>query len=470
MSVRQHPENNLLKTGGSKLNKQILYAFAPSSLNERGITQLDDKRLTRFMKLAALVLLVTLVAASNVFAQVPYQRLVRKFATPELGIPNPSGLAFSPAAGALLVTPSPGTAVLITVTMVPDTAGSATMATVVPNPVNMAFDGKFNSLLFFDASTDELIEIKAGANGRPEPSPGAMTRFNARPFVVRQAQGMTLDPATGDLFFLVVPAQPAVPRIVRIIPHPQDRFASPVVSDIVLNSLRQSQLRGIAFNPSDGHFYIMSPAEQKLYEVTPKGEVLSTRDLLPFALGDVQNMAFAPSGDQTDDPAIMSLYIADSGLSSKQGLGDITELSLTQPEVLNLSAITIQASLVRTTLTSQWSPPSPDPSGVAYIPSSNHLLISDGEVEEMSIFDGANVWEATLSGSPVQEFSTHPTFSDEPTGVAYNPGNQHLFFTDDTGTRRVYELDPGPDGTYGTSDDIITSFKTGDFGNSDPEE
>ncbi|MCI0692430.1 hypothetical protein L0337_10560, partial [candidate division KSB1 bacterium] len=451
------------------MSKQILRALCPSSLNKRAITQLDHKRLSRFKKWVVLALLFALAAGSNALAQEPYQRLVRKFETPELGIPNPAGLAFSPAAGALLVAPSPGTVDLSIVILVGDLAGSATVATAVSNPVNMAFDGKFNSLLFFDAGTEELIEIKAGANGRPQPSPGAITRFNAQPFVVKHAQGMTLDPETGDLFFLVVPAQPAVPGIVRIVPNPQDRFASPVVSNIVLSSLRQYQLRGIAFNPSDGHFYIMSQAEQELFEVTQKGEVLTTRDLSAFGLGDVQNMAFAPSGDQTDDPAVMSLYIADSGLSSKQGLGDITELSLTQPAVQDLSAITAEASLVRTVLTSQWSPPSPDPCGIAYIPSSNRLIISDSEVEEMSIYAGVNYWEVTLASSQIREYTTYPAFSDEPTDVAYNPNNRQLYFSDDTGTRRVYELNPGSDGLYNTSDDIVTSFKTGDFGSYDPE-
>jgi hypothetical protein len=141
---------------------------------------------------------------------------------------------------------------------------------------------------------------------------------------------------------------------------------------------------------------------------------------------------------------------------------------LTRPDIHDLSGITENVTLVQTILTSGWNPPSPDPAGGAYIPSSNHLLICDSEVNEMSIYEGVNVFETTLSGGQVAEFNTL-SFSDEPTGVAFNPNNQHLYFTDDTGTRSVYELDPGPDGFYGTSDDIITSFSTGDFGSNDPE-
>ncbi|MHA2282672.1 MAG: DNRLRE domain-containing protein [Promethearchaeota archaeon] len=430
----------------------------------------NKNQLTYSTGYVRLIFFLIIVIGSEIFAQNPYQRMVQKFETPELGIPNPAGLAFSPAADALLVTPSSGTADLIIVTFTRDIADSVTVATTIVEPVNMAFDGNFNSLLFFDASLEELVEIEAGENGRPKPSPGNITRFNAQPFNVKKAQGMTFDPATGDLFFLVVPAPPAVPRIVHIIPDPRVRFNNPVVSNIVLNSLQGSQLRGIAFNPNDGHLYIMSPTEQKLYEVNENGEVQTTRDLSSFELGNVQNMAFAPSGDQTDDLAIMNLYIADSGLSSQQGTGDITELSITQPDQLDFSAITAPGSLVQTILTSEWSPPSPDPAGAAYNTATGRLLISDSEVNEIpALFTGVNVFDATLLGGLSGTFTT-TSFSNEPTGVARNPANGHLFFSDDN-QKKVFELDPGPDGEYGTPDDLPATevVTTSGFGAGDPE-
>ncbi len=201
-----------------------------------------------------------------------------------------------------------------------------------------------------------------------------------------------------------------------------------------------------------------------------------------LGIANPAGLAFSPVANAliVDDPAVMNLYIADSGqpsstqkpgsarVSSGPGLGDVTELSLTQPAVQDLSALIVQASLVRTVLTSQWSPPSPDPSGIAYIPSSNSLIISDGEVGETPLFRGVSVWQTTLSGRQIEEFST-TSFSDEPTGLAFNPRNRHLFICDDTGPRSVYEVDPGPDGLYDTTDDIVTSINTGDFGSYDPE-
>jgi uncharacterized protein YjiK len=388
---------------------------------------------------------------------------------PELRIVSSAGLAFSPAANKLLVAPVRANADRIFATVIPDLNGAETAATAIVDPANMALDDKSNRLFVFNASIEELVEIKVEGNGLSDLSMETITRFNAKPFQVKEAQGMTFDPETGALFFLVVPAPQAGPRIVRVIPDPQHRFEVPVVSNIALSSLQRSHLHGIAFNPGDGHLYVMSPAEQELYELSKDGEILSVRDLSPFELRDVQNMVFAPSGDQTDDPTINSLYLADLGPSSGQRLGYVIELSLTEPKVLDLSAITVQASLVQTILTSEWSPPSPDPHGAAYIPLSNSLLISDAEVDETRFFRGVNVWQTTLSGSQIREFSTIP-FSDEPTGLAFNPRNRHLFISDDAGPRGVFEVDPGPDGLYGTPDDKITSFSTSEFGSDDAEE
>jgi hypothetical protein len=129
-------------------------------------------------------------------------------------------------------------------------------------------------------------------------------------------------------------------------------------------------------------------------------------------------------------------------------------------------------------------PRSPDPAGITYLSNSNKLLISDSEVNELfpgAVYTGVNLFLTDLLGSLDSTLTTYDpsasppiTFSNEPTGVAFNTtpddsGNHHLFFTDDTGMRGVYELDPGADGFYNTLDDIITSFDTGAIGGTDPE-
>ena len=131
------------------------------------------------------------------------------------------------------------------------------------------------------------------------------------------------------------------------------------------------------------------------------------------------------------------------------------------------AAVAGQATLVETIETSQFG--SPDPAGITYIASSDSLLISDSEVDEMlALFTGDNLFEITLSGFLLNAFSTLSFPSAEPTGVTFKPSNGHLFFSDDD-AKKIFELDPGPDGFYYTSDDIVTSFDTRDFLSFDPE-
>lgn len=131
-------------------------------------------------------------------------------------------------------------------------------------------------------------------------------------------------------------------------------------------------------------------------------------------------------------------------------------------------ATSLQASLVNTIDTSLWSPNSPDPAGLEYLASSNTLIVSDSEVEEMpAYFQGLNVFESSLDGTLENTYST-TLFSNEPTGVAVNPTNGHLFFSDDN-KKKVFEVDQGADKIFGTSDDTVTSFSTSSFNSNDPE-
>jgi hypothetical protein len=130
-------------------------------------------------------------------------------------------------------------------------------------------------------------------------------------------------------------------------------------------------------------------------------------------------------------------------------------------------AATVNATLVATVQTSQLSPPSPDPAGIAYISTRDRLLISDSEVEEMAIFSGVNLFEITRSGA-LTDTGVTTAFTNEPTGVTFNPVDGHLFVSDDN-QDQIYEVDPAADGRYGTGDDVVTSFGTSVFGNADPE-
>jgi uncharacterized protein YjiK len=430
-----------------------------------------------------MAILISFILITTTFAQLDTAsvRQVRYIETDELGITSPAGLSFSFGANTFHVltgAESSRTSVADIFLLSPteDLIGSLRITDAIKGPNYMAFDNESNRLLILKSNSNLMIELKVDSDGNPDPS--TLTRHNVQHFGIQNPQGMTVDPDSGHLFIL----DSIGPHLVRIEPSPDGGFDSALISQVDLQPTGLFDPRGLALDPTTGHLHILSPLKQELYELTQGGQIVAIRDLSGLGLSDLQGMVFAPSGDLTDDLMEVSLYIADTGSSSLHdqrtsllNSGRIIELSLIQPKVFKsmavepmlLEASITLGSLVQTIDLSQFSPPSPDTAGITYINSSDTLMFSDSEVNEMNIFTGDNLFEMTLSGNLIDTFTTI-SFSNEPTGVAYNPFNEHVFISDDN-AREVFEVDPGPDGYYGTPDDIINSFDTLAFNSNDPE-
>jgi hypothetical protein len=181
------------------------------------------------------------------------------------------------------------------------------------------------------------------------------------------------------------------------------------------------------------------------------------------------------------------------------------------------SAATV-AVLIRTTDTSGW--PSSDPSGIAFDPIADRLVVVDGEIEEADmawLWPGYNGYVATRDGALTGTFNTttaSPT-NKEPVGVGYDPARDELYvskdgsnsqiwvyargtggtfttvvrhfaigdkdaegvafgagslYVSDGAHRRIWTFAPGNDGVVGTGDDpAATSFDVGTLGQRDPE-
>jgi len=132
------------------------------------------------------------------------------------------------------------------------------------------------------------------------------------------------------------------------------------------------------------------------------------------------------------------------------------------------SAITVSTPPNFGTATVSDGPRSPDPAGITFMSTADMLLISDSEVDELyppnlAAYTGKNLFVTDRTGaldSTLTAFNPPDvTFTNEPTGVAYNPNNDFLYFTDDN-VNRIYELDPGGDGKYNTGDDVVRSYDT----------
>jgi len=224
-------------------------------------------------------------------------------------------------------------------------------------------------------------------------------------------------------------------------------------------------LRGLTLWPGSRLLWTFDQDTERLLGVTGTGRVARSLDASDLGVSNVTGVAVAPSADRTDSPKVQHVYVADAGEGTT--LGRVVEASLASAVVV-VPSLAATGSLVREVDTSAFSPPSPDPSGITYIPGSDRLFIADGEVDEMSIFRGANFFRTTRPGV-LDDTGVSQPWSDEPTGAGYSPGNNHMFVSDDD-QKEVFDVGPGDDGRFGTPDDTVTNFDTAGAGNTDTED
>jgi PKD repeat protein len=248
-----------------------------------------------------------------------------------------------------------------------------------------------------------------------------------------EVNGIAVDPISGDVYLL----DSGSGQFLRVDateigkPDPSSALNLEPISTIGLGG-EAGDLRSLAFDPATRHLFSINTKRQQLVEFTLTGDQVKVYDLSPFSLSEPLALAFAPSTDQTDAPSASSLYIAGDGSE-----GDVWEFTFDPQVAFSMAATT--ATLVQTIEVWRFSPPSPDASGVTYLPHSNRLLETDSEVNEKPIYQGVNQFEMTLNGSLTNTYDT-THFTWEPTGIAYDPDRNHLFITDDN-AKMTYESD-----------------------------
>lgn len=361
---------------------------------------------------------------------------VRSLLTSEWSLPRPTGVAYSPEQNVLVVsgTNANQTAVL-RLSPHEDPLGTALLPTI-SHPATLAFDGVRARLTA--VSGNELISVQAPelANRRPKVHERTVAALS-----LQNPRGATFDQSTGMWFILDDGAR-------NILQVPMHGLSHGSPERISLANLGVARLQGVAHNPTDGLLYVASPDENLLYALDGSGEVQKQYDLAGIDLQDLRAMVFAPSADPTDDPGAMHLFMADAG--SPSTLGKVSEVSL---DAVVTAAPTVQTTIVQTIDTSLLDPPSPDPSGITYFPETDRLEVSDAEVEEMSIFKGVNLYQLTRTGL-LTDTGVTTAYSNEPTGLGFNPADETLFVSDDN-KRLIFMVRPGSDGRFGTADDLL---------------
>ena len=406
------------------------------------------------MVAASMVLLgcaVVPLQAAEKASSIRPAREVRTIYTSEFGLPSPQGLAYDSDRETLLVAGFAGDETrLIRLTTAEKHLGTATLPP--GDPDTLTFDAKGGRVAMLDE--ERLVSLRSGRLSRPHP-PAARSPLGS--LSLREPAGASFAPS-GALFVL-----DALDRsVVRMRTPAPSRGAT----RISLRGLGAGPVQGIAFNPSDGLLYVLSPDDALVYGLDGSGTVRKTYSLRSIELLDPVAMTFAPSADTTDDPDNLNLFIADAGGSSTSG--GVTEVTLAQVAALDVPVVT--ANLVQTIDTSVFDPPSPDPAGVVYLPGPDRLMIADSEVDEVTGagYHGVNLWQSTRTGSVTDTGTTVP-FTREPTGLGFDPVTGSLFVSSDD-DKRIYIVRAGADGRFGTSDDVLSSINAGGFGSTDVED
>ena len=370
--------------------------------------------------------------------------------TGEFGFARPTGLAYVPAKRLLLVaTTGADRTRLLRIDRFEDAVGSLAVPKI-SNPSTLAWDPVRAQLSAVDGK--KRVSVRSVDLNAKKP---ATQRTDIESLRLRDAQGATFDPRTGAWLILDSNSR----TIVRVPPADAGN-AKP--SRVSLAKLGPGRLRGLARNPVDGLLYVANVEGGRIFAVDGSGSVKKTFTIENARIRNLRALVFAPSADRTDRPGTQHLYVADAG--GGRLAGRVLELSLARRKG---PANTVTGTLVRTIHTSQLGTPAPDPAGITYDEATDTLIVSDSEVDEMSIYRGANLYTVTRTGKLVGTGTTLG-FSREPTGVGFDPANGALYSSDDV-KDRVFITHPGPDGRHGTPDDSVSSISTIAYGSRDPE-
>ena len=385
----------------------------------------------------------------------------------DLGLTGFSGLGYMAPANAFFTLDANNNELAV-FTMRGELQSNNPISLSVSNSLNLAYNPQSYGI-FNLSGTLGLREVRAGVNGSVPLSYQQTFEYDIPVESYQDLQGIAFNPEDGTLYLL----DASGPDIVRIAPVEGTGFSIESQANVErikalsIPFFKKLELKGLAFNPEDRNLYVYSVNDDMVYAVNETGSIVSSLDLTSLNINNLSGMTFAPSSDMTDASTQMNLFLADSGTNMEEA--KVVELSLTEPvvdqAVINAS---LPTTLVNIIYGSAWSPPNPDSSGLEYLIAENRLMVSDSEVEEMPpYYVGVNVFETTNTGSLVKTCDT-TNFSVEPSGAAANPVNNHRFFADDN-QRRIFEVNPGPDGVYCTSDDSVTSISTLSFNDDDPE-
>jgi sugar lactone lactonase YvrE len=246
------------------------------------MSKIKSKSLVTAVFPLLLALLFLAASDSQTFAQENVQPIeeVRVFENDDISLLNPIGLAYSQKANRFFVLDgqSGEKSNIIIMTPYERPLGTITVDRNLVNTANITFDDRTNQLVFYNTADQELVKLRIPTD--IEETEPAINTTSMAYVGLQDPRGLVIDPTGGQIFFL----DSAKQQLVRVPTKEQSRSATDTdtpsrISRIKLDHIGASDLRGLALNPDNQHFYFMSPSQQRVYEVTQTGQVVTIFDL-----------------------------------------------------------------------------------------------------------------------------------------------------------------------------------------------
>ena len=180
-------------------------------------------------------------------------------------------------------------------------------------PEGVTYNPVDGHLFFVDDDSKEVYEVAAGADGLYVTADDVVTSFDTAAFSSEKPLGVAYAPALKTLFI----ADYADAAVYKVTPGANNVFdgVAPAGDDQVTSfgtaSFGVTALEGIAFNPANGHLYLVGQQPSNMVAVvSTNGVLLWMIDIsaaLPFNPSDI---ALAPG---SLNPSVTHLYISDRG-------------------------------------------------------------------------------------------------------------------------------------------------------------
>ena len=322
-----------------------------------------------------------LAAQQGDAGDVPEARAVRTTWTSEFDADRPAGVTYVPPRRELLVADPAATNTSVVRLDRDETEQGELQLPALSDPSTLAFDSAGNQLTA--VTNDEVVVVSGSAITSTSPS---VQITDVEDLALDDSCGATYD-AHGTWFVLDANG----PEIVSV----ANRSTTPgtPVHTSLASQLGGRTLRGLAFNPSDGLLYVMSPDEGLLYGLDTTGTIVKRYDIGSLDLRNPTAMTFAPSTDSTDAAATQNLFIADAATQPSSAVSPRSHW----PPLRRSRRRSIRGRSCERSTRPRSVPGAPTRRASRTSRAANSLEICDSEVEEITGagYHGVNLWQIT---------------------------------------------------------------------------